>query len=137
MAISQCLRQLIVVFVAVLCLPSLAWSALKSGGVTTQDPGAPTAYALFVGINGYEVGPVAGAVKDAKAAFARLTDESLGLVRPENSILLLEEEAFDGAAIDAALDDLLARGDANDVVIFFFSGRSEYDIYADDLFLFP
>ena len=141
MAISKCLRRFIVLVVAGLCMPSVGWSALKPGAVSAPDPSAPdpsapTTYALFVGINGYQVGPVEDAMRDAHALFARMTDESLGLVRPEGTILLTEEEA-DGAAIDAALEDLLQRGDENDTVIFSWSGRSHYDLYADDLFLFP
>jgi uncharacterized caspase-like protein len=104
----------------------------------TADP-APDdvrTYALFVGINSYKVLPVGGAVLDAEAVFERMTNAELGLVRPEDTIVLLEDEA-DGAAIDAALDELLGRADDNDVVIFFWAGRSEYDVHAEDLFLFP
>ena len=133
--LQRCVHSM-VVLIAALCTPTLVWGALQSGGVTANDPGAPMTYALVVGINSYRVLPVKGAVPDAEAVRARLTNESLGLIRREDSIFLLEQEA-DGAALDAALEDLLRRADANDIVIFFWAGRSEYDVFADDLFLFP
>ena len=136
MAISQRLLQFIVVSIAGLCAPTLGWGALQLGSVTAQDPGAPITYALVVGINSYEVRPLKDAVPDARAIYARITDEEFGLVRPEDTILLLEKEA-DAAAIDDALADLLGRADANDVVIFFWAGSAEYHVFADDLFLFP
>jgi len=81
-----------------------------------------TPYALVVGVSKYADGGDLGSTDDDARAFAqRLLDRSQQW-KPENVILLIDEQAT-ANAFKAALSDLAARTTPADLLVIFFSGH--------------
>jgi Caspase domain len=87
--------------------------------------GASGKRALLIGINKYKypdrVSPLAGAVNDVEDMKALLTGKFE--FAPENILLLKDEQATHAGIIAAIKNDLIAKTQKDDIVVFHFSGH--------------
>ena len=88
-----------------------------------QANGAVTIYAVIAGVGTYPTMPkLAYAASDALQFYEHLISTQGGAVPEENIRLLLDEEASRSAVLNA-IREIAEEADANDVIMFYFSGH--------------
>src|SRR5262245_54174652 len=100
-------------------------SAPVAAPVAAADSGNPGKRALLVGINKYKypdkVSPLAGPVNDVEAIRQILTGKFD--FSAANVITLRNEQATHAAIVSAIQNELIAKAQKDDIVVFYFSGH--------------